>query len=231
MSGELNALTQRLYAQGYTRENHPDTVCWGDWQNFSYKLETMLDFTWETPCGLLIKGDSDVGRDVAGSDCCYQHISFCPENDNPLLSCPYQRKDCAHVPAGFTLVMCPCHQTDRPYDYEHSVEKAEAENAREAHKQYMELTGGSYCACVVSSNGYEGGWCEVKYDVEQCIQCGCKNDVWSAFSGQAKPLSEKYVVKALAALAMIGTNLVLRPFPVSVAVDGFCRRTSRTRQK
>lgn len=47
MSGELNALTQRLYAQGYTRENHPDTVCWGDWQNFSYKLETMLDFTYQ----------------------------------------------------------------------------------------------------------------------------------------------------------------------------------------
>ena len=42
MNGELNDLTRRLYAQGYTREHHPDTVCWGDWQNFSYKWETML---------------------------------------------------------------------------------------------------------------------------------------------------------------------------------------------
>jgi len=56
------------------------------------------------------------------------------------------------------------------------------------------------------------------------------NRGWSAFSGQDKPLSEKYVVEALAVLAMIGTNLVLRPFPVSVTVDGFCRRTSRTRR-
>ena len=65
MSNELNTLTQRLYAQGYTRENHPDTVCWGDWQNFSYKWETMLGFTWETPCGLLVQGESNAGRSVA----------------------------------------------------------------------------------------------------------------------------------------------------------------------
>ncbi len=177
MSNELNTLTQRLYAQGYTRENHPDTVCWGDWQNFSYKWETMLGFTWETPCGLLVQGESNAGRSVAISECFHQHIWYCPENDNPLLRCPYYRKDCQHIPQGLKLIMCPCHQTDRPYDYEHSVEKVEAENAREAHKQYMELTGGAYCACVVGGNGYEGGWYEVKYDVEQCIHCGCQNAV------------------------------------------------------
>ena len=177
MSGELNALTRRLYTQGYTRENHPDTVCWGDWQNFSYKWETMLGFTWETPCGLLIQGKSDTGRSVARSECFHQHIWYCPENDNPLHLCPYGRKGCEHIPAGFPLVMCPCHQTDRAYDYGQSVEKIEAEHAQEAHKQYMELTGGAYCACVVGSNGYEGGWYQVKYDVEQCICVGCKNSV------------------------------------------------------
>ena len=157
MSGELNALIRRLYAQGYTREHHPDTVCWGDWQNFSYKWETMLGFTWETPCGLLIQGESDAGRSVAISDCFYQHVWYCPENDNSLHLCPYGSKSCEHTPAGFPLVMCLCHQTDRAYDYEQSVEKIEAEHTREAHKQYMELTGGAYCACVVGSNGYAGG--------------------------------------------------------------------------
>ena len=177
MSGELNALTRRFYAQGYTRENHPDTVCWGDWQNFCYKWETMLGFTWETPCGLLIQGESNAGRSVAISQCFYQHVWYCPENDNPLLHCPYYRKGCQHIPQGLKLIMCPCHQTDRPYDYEHSVERITAENAREAHKQYMELTGGACCICVVGSNGYEGGWYEVKYDVEKCIRQGCKNPV------------------------------------------------------
>ena len=46
---EINALTRRLYAEGYTRENHPDTVYWSDFQNLGYKWETMLGFTWETP--------------------------------------------------------------------------------------------------------------------------------------------------------------------------------------
>ncbi len=177
MSGELNGLTRRLYAQGYTRERHPDTVCWGDWHNFSYKWETMLGFTWEIPCGLLIQSESDSGRSVASSECFCQHVWYCPENDNPLYRCPYQRKGCEHIPRGFTLIMCPCHQTDRPYDYGHSVEKIETENAKEAHKQYMELTGGAYCACVVGNNGYEGGWYEIKYDVAQCIQVQCKNPV------------------------------------------------------
>lgn len=177
MNDELNTLTQRLYAQGYTRDNHPDTVYWGDWQNFCYKWETMLQFTWETPCGLLIQGESNVGRDVAASECFYQHIWYCPENDNPLFRCPYQQKSCEHVPLGFPLVMCPCHRTDRAYDYACSMEKVMAEHNREAFKQYMELTGGSYCACVVGNNGYEGGYYEVKYDVMNCIRCGCKNPV------------------------------------------------------
>lgn len=173
MSDTLNDLTRQLYAQGYTRENHPDTVYWSDWQNFGYKWETALGFTWETPCGLLIQGNSSMGRNVASSECFYQHVWYCPENDNPLLRCPYLRKGCEHIPPGLKLIMCPCHQTDKPYDYEHSAEKVEAERNQEAHKQYMELTGGVYCACVVGNNGYEGGWYEVKYDVEQCIQQGC----------------------------------------------------------
>lgn len=177
MNDDLNDLTRRLYAQGYTREHHPDTVCWSDWKNFGYKWETMLGFTWETPCGLLIQGESDVGRGLAVSECFYQRVWYCPENDNPLLRCPYQQKGCAHIPQRFPLIMCPCHQTDRSYDYETSVEKLETEHHREAHKQYMELTGGSYCACVVGSNGYQGGWYQVKYDVNTCIQCQCQNPI------------------------------------------------------
>lgn len=133
MSDELNDLTRRLYAQGYTRDHHPDTVCWSDWKNFGYKWETMLGFTWETPCGLLIQGESEVGRSLAISECSYQHIWYCPENDNPLLRCPFQQKGCAYVPQGFPLIMCPCHRTHRPYNYENSVEKIETAHHKEAH--------------------------------------------------------------------------------------------------
>ncbi len=171
---DVNALTRRLYAQGYTRENHPDTVRWSDWHNFSYTRETMLGFTWETPCGLLIQGRSDVGDGLANSECFYQHVWYCPENDNPLHRCPYQRKGCEHIPQGFPLPMCPCHQTDRPYDYGQSVEKLEAERTQALSRQYKELTGGAHCACVVCSDGISY---ECRYDVNQCIQQKCKNDV------------------------------------------------------
>ena len=33
---ELNRLTQDLYAEGYTREQHPNFVYWSNWQNFGY---------------------------------------------------------------------------------------------------------------------------------------------------------------------------------------------------
>lgn len=64
MSMEQNQLTRDLYAAGYTREDHPSFVYWSDWQNFGYLFEALLKFTWETPCGLLVDGKSDLGRDL-----------------------------------------------------------------------------------------------------------------------------------------------------------------------
>lgn len=176
---ELNALTKRLYAEGYTRENHPDTVYWSDFQNLGYKWETMLGFTWETPCGLLIQGESDVGRGLACEEAAYQGVWYCPENDNPLLKCPYEKRDCQFIPAGFPVAECPCHQTEQEYDYQQSVEKVEDERRKrqKENKQYMNIERGHYCACAVGNNGFQGGLQEVHYDVAACIDYGCKNHV------------------------------------------------------
>lgn len=150
---------------------------WSDWQNFGYLFEALLKFTWETPCGLLVDGKSDLGRGLACSDASFQGIDYCPENDNPLLRCPYERKDCPHSISGFPVPLCPCHTTGKRYSFEQSAEKVETERSERQHRQYMEITGGVYCACVVGCNGYEGGRVEVKYDVEQCIRCRCQNPV------------------------------------------------------
>ena len=177
MSMEQNQLTRDLYAAGYTREDHPSFVYWSDWQNFGYLFEALLKFTWETPCGLLIDGKSDLGRDLACCDASFQGIDYCPENDNPLLRCPYERKDCPHSISGFPVPLCPCHTTGKRYSYEQSAERVESERSERQHRQYMEITGGAYCACVVGGNGYDGGHVEVQYDVEQCIRCRCQNPV------------------------------------------------------
>ena len=177
MSMEQNQLTRDLYAAGYTREDHPSFVYWSDWQNFGYLFEALLKFTWETPCGLLVDGKSDLGRGLACSDASFQGIDYCPENDNPLLRCPYERKDCPHSISGFPVPLCPCHTTGKRYSYEQSAERVESERSERQHRQYMEITGGAYCACVVGGNGYDGGHVEVQYDVEQCIRCRCQNPV------------------------------------------------------
>lgn len=116
----LNDLTKRLYAEGWTREHYPENVCWGDFENFSFKREYALTLVWETPCGLLLEG-----RSVATADTSYGGVWYCPENGNPLLRCPYERKGCEHIPDGLKFAWCPCHQADGPYDYERSAEKVE----------------------------------------------------------------------------------------------------------
>ena len=102
---ELNRLTQDLYAEGYTREQHPNFVYWSNWQNFGYRWEALLKFTWETPCGLLIRGDSDLGRGLAAGDAAYGGICYCPENDNPLLS--IRKKGLPTYSAGISAPLLP----------------------------------------------------------------------------------------------------------------------------
>ena len=172
----MNELTKRLYAEGWTREHHPDYVYWSDWENFGYKWDFALGLVWQTPCGL----DVD-GRSVAAADTSYMGVDYCPENGNPLLRCPYSRKDCEHIPDGLggKYPWCPCRLVEGPYDYERSAEKIEHEADQRRKRQYMEITGGQYCACVVGCNGYDGGLVEVNYDVDQCIRCGCRNEFCS----------------------------------------------------
>lgn len=171
----LNDLTKRLYSEGWTRDNHPDFVFWGDYENFSFKWEYLLSLVWETPCGLLVDG-----RTVAASDVSYGGIWYCPENGNPVIRCPYSRRDCVHqVGALAKYCMCVCSRSDACYDYEKSAEKVEKDRDRESHRRYLEITGGQYCINVRNSNGYKPGLYEIDFDPERCIQYGCKNETCS----------------------------------------------------
>lgn len=121
---------------------------------------------------MLISEDSDTGHSLYTGECSYRGVCYCEENDNSLVRCPYGKKECPAVPAGFPLPMCPCHRSNRAYDYERSLERLSAEIRKELHRQYQEITGGHYCACVETDNGK----ITMQYDVNRCIQQGCKND-------------------------------------------------------
>lgn len=171
----LNDLTKRLLSEGWTRDRHPDNVYWSDFENFGYKSDYIFKTVWETPCGLLVEG-----RSVFTSDVTYNGVWYCPENNNPMIRCPYGKTGCKHQPELLNRwSMCMCHRSDKAYNYDGSAEKVQKEEDKKAHEHYMEITGGQYCACVVGSNGYEGGRFRVQYDPETCIRLHCENPVCS----------------------------------------------------
>lgn len=116
----MNQLTEKLIAEGYTKDNHPDHVEWTNWGHFEYTSKYLASTVWGTPCGLLKNGIHSYSN---GS---HLGIEYCPENDNPRFGCPYyDEKPCPHRfdTDGLWGWNCAYHQTDKPYNYEQSVEK------------------------------------------------------------------------------------------------------------
>ena len=83
---ELNELTKRLYAEGYSREEHSPDACWSDYQNLGYRFEVLFGWAWETPCGLLIQGSSNIGRGLAFEDTTYGRGALIFQKASPALS-------------------------------------------------------------------------------------------------------------------------------------------------
>ena len=97
MRKEDTLLTKRLLSEGYTKDKHPDYVevcksAWGKelWQNlaggFKYTREYLSKMVFKTGCGLLVKGI----RFATGS-LSYMGIDWIPENNNPVIACPYSQ--------------------------------------------------------------------------------------------------------------------------------------------
>lgn len=170
-----NELHDRLIAEGYTKDNPPPYARWAyGWECFEYTLETVARMVWETPCGLLRQGKKQDGCGHGSKD----GIAYRPENGNLRIACPYyDEKDCPHRDAGSPDGWnCITHRTERPYDYNNSVEKLLAEWEAVKHNAYMEATQGyGFCVCMK--------WDRPKrryiprYDPQECINFGCKNEV------------------------------------------------------
>ncbi len=169
-----NKLTERLLAEGWTRDHFPDNVLWTDFENFGYRWEEKLKMRWRTGCGLCVEP-----RSAAMCDTTYNGIWYCVENDNPAIRCPYSRRDCEYNIPGLKFPWCVCRKSEAPYDPDNSVEKVENELSARQTAQYLELTGGQYCICVREGNGMKPGVYRVEYDVEDCIRIGCRNPVCS----------------------------------------------------
>lgn len=155
MKMEYNKLTMELLAQGFTAGRHPDYVelphYVPDRDNplknydggFVYRHSYTNEITYKTGCGKLVKGRNVL--DNLG----YMGIDWCHENDNPVLRCPYDNSKCSknnsllHGVNGGGLSIqcwCVCHKTLDAYDYENSIEKANAEREAERRRKYQEYS-------------------------------------------------------------------------------------------
>ena len=130
---EVNELTRRLLAEGWKPEDtppgtHPYQDYYGGW---TYTSEAIYAMVWETPCGLLADG-----RHFTNGYMSYQGIDWRPENGNPVICCPaFPTSPCPlrdpllchqlyDLHSDDVVYQCACHQTDRPYTYEGSIDEA-----------------------------------------------------------------------------------------------------------
>ena len=130
---EVNELTRRLLAEGWKPEDtppgtHPYQDYYGGW---TYTGDAIRAMVWETPCGLLAGGKHFLNGYMS-----YQGVDWRPENGNPVITCPcFPSEPCPlrnpllhhetyNLHTDDAIYQCNCHQTDRPYTYEGSVDEA-----------------------------------------------------------------------------------------------------------
>ncbi len=205
MRKEYNLLTKRLLSEGYTKDKHPDYVevcksAWGKelWQNlaggFKYTREYLSKMVFKTGCGLLVKGI----RFATGS-LSYMGIDWIPENNNPVIACPYRKKNCNlrnSVLGGMDggtvrMLKCDCRQTNEPYSYEQSIDKIHDDENREIRRKYdafSERVKGHVCYWHMRYNDCTGEW-QQRYDPLECAKM-CQN-VGGVCSLTHKPVSRK----------------------------------------
>ncbi|MEH2939416.1 hypothetical protein [Lawsonibacter sp. JLR.KK007] len=181
---EVNELTRRLLAKGWTPEDtppgtHPYADHEGGW---TYTGESIRSIVWETPCGLLADG-----RHFMNGYMSYQGVDWRPENGNPVLCCPVfpsapcPLRDPLLRTQGYTLhsddvsYQCACHQTDRPYTYEGSVDEVHDRVWKEADKLW-EVFKAQHKGRVCRQQSHYGRTAKTwraYYDPMDCANFGC----------------------------------------------------------
>lgn len=201
MEKELNLLTKKLLSEGYTADNYPDyvKVCrssWGKelWQNmvggFEYTSEYLSKLVFKTRCGLLVKGSRFLTGHMS-----YMGIDWIPENDNPVITCPYRNVDCnlnnPLLVGIYGILQCDCHQTNDPYDYGRSIEKVADDENKEAKRKYdafSDRVKGHVCHWHMKYDYRLREWGQ-HYDPLECARM-C-NHIGGVCSLTHKPVSKK----------------------------------------
>lgn len=181
---EVNELTRRLLAEGWKPEDtppgtHPYQDYYGGW---TYTGEAIRGMVWETPCGLLADGWHFLNGYLS-----FNGVDWRVENGNPVICCPVfpsapcplrdplLRTEKYDLHSSDIICQCACHQTNRPYTYEGSVDEAhdrvwkEADERWEVHKAQHK---GRVCRQQSRYGRTTKTW-RSYYDPMDCANFGC----------------------------------------------------------
>lgn len=181
-----NELTRRLLAEGYKPEDTPPGMCAyaaheGGW---TYDIATLRSMIYETPCGLLAKGDHFTNGYMS-----YGGIDWRPENDNPVICCPlFTTEPCPLMHPILQKLwlglhsrdmarQCACRPTARPYVYESSVDEVSHRRDQEASKRWEAFSAahkGRVCRFQSSYGRTVKEW-STRYDPMECAHWGCQH--------------------------------------------------------
>ncbi len=134
MTMETNKLSQRLLAEGWTKDQTPPGLRpWRDFDGgWTYDYRHRLDVVFEAPCGLLWHRNevscsghmSFMGVEWTEENDCitvicphYEMVEPCPLNHPLLRDRPIAGSHYEH------LCFCALHETDKPWCYEQSAQK------------------------------------------------------------------------------------------------------------
>ena len=203
----INALTEKLFAEGYTIDNYPDYV--NSYNNFyggfEYKYEYRSQLVFSTPCGLLVCGDYFVNGTMS-----YNGTLYSVSNHNPEIRCPYGKVDCELNDENLKGIMyrneyadfayCACHLTDEPYSEERSLVRAykQIEKDREEQfKTFKEKRKGHVCLNMCHYNERKGEWVQIYYPMRcDTMGCGFCTILNKRFSGKKGNVFYDLVTKA-----------------------------------
>lgn len=181
---EVNELTRRLLAEGWKPEDtppgtHPYKDYYGGW---TYTGEAIRNMVWETPCGLLADG-----RHFLNGYMSYQGVDWRPENGNPVICCPvFPSAPCPlrdpllcneryDLHSNDVVYQCACHQVDRPYTYEGSIDEAHDRLWKEAGERWEVFKAqhnGRVCRQQSRYGRTTKTW-RAFYDPIDCANLGC----------------------------------------------------------
>lgn len=172
---ELNALTKYLLSQGFSKDNPPSEVT--EWSNFyggwRYTVYQKRNIIIETPCGLIANAST-----IGLIDMSYMGTDWCLENDNAIIRCPFNKKDCDKrhsLLKDSGQPFCNTHIVQRSFDYDASVEKIREENRKlqeQRLKEFKIQKKNRVCEFQARYDEDSGRWNQ-KYNPMICANMNC----------------------------------------------------------